>query len=224
MEVLLTQTSQSRTKCQRAGTDASPAPRSAQTPHIPGWMSRRCHLPPAGTVPGQACPSKPVSSMSPELPPLCPGPGPELPRKLRFGAHSLYQQGGATAATPDAGPALFLGREHTPISRGPQETHLALQPNCRKADSYEYVQGPGIFARLPHSLRSIIGGGCATALLRSWACRASSASYQHRCPGSPGIEPDANIATFGWHGWPTSDRGGRVALLRAGEPRSPLGQ
>nr|KAF6410495.1 hypothetical protein HJG63_009036 [Rousettus aegyptiacus] len=114
-------------------------------------------------LPGQACCLKPVFRMSPELPPLCPEPGPRLPRKLRFGAHSLHRQGGAAAPTPDAGHAL-LDANTPPFPRAQRHTRLALQPNSRQADLYEYVQGPGILARLPHSIRSIIGGGCATAL------------------------------------------------------------
>lgn len=59
-----------------------------------------------------------------------------------------------------ATPSWTRTHPHFP---GPTETRLALQPNSRKADSYEYIQGPGTLARLPHSRRSIIGGGCATA-------------------------------------------------------------
>lgn len=59
-----------------------------------------------------------------------------------------------------ATPSWTRTHPHFP---GPTETRLALQPNSRKADLYEYMQGPGILARLPHSLRSMIGGGCATA-------------------------------------------------------------
>lgn len=154
-------------------------PSGAHRPPHPGWTRGRCHLPPARAVPSHACSSKPVSSMSPELPPLCPGPSPALPRELRFGAHSLYQQGGAAAPTLDAAtPSWTLTHPHFP---GPTETRPALQPNSGKADGCEYVQGPGILTRLPHSIRSIIGGGCATALPRSWALRELSA----QAPGEP---------------------------------------
>lgn len=92
-----------------------------------------------------------------------------------------------------ATPSWTLTHPHFP---GPTETRLALQPNSRKADWCEYVQGPGILARLPHSIRNIIGRGCATALPRSWACCGSS---PHRCPGSLRTEPEPwDIATFGW--------------------------
>lgn len=120
------------------------------------------HLPTARAAPGQACCSQPVSTMSPELPPLCSGPDPGLPRKLRF-RRGVARQGGAGRLLPlrtRATPSWTRTHPHFP---GPTETRLALQPNSRKADLYEYIQGPGILARLPHSQRSIIGGGCATA-------------------------------------------------------------
>lgn len=55
-------------------------------------------------------------------------------------------------------------RTHPLFPGAYEDTRLALQPNSRQADLYEYVQGPGILACLPHSIWNIIGGGCATAL------------------------------------------------------------
>lgn len=70
---------------------------------------------------------------------------------------------GRTVCTSRAGRPLPLrgprplGREHTPISRGSRDTPLPAAKQ-HQADLYEYAQGPGILARLPHNIRSIIGG------------------------------------------------------------------
>ncbi|KAM7233588.1 hypothetical protein CapIbe_015724 [Capra ibex] len=68
--------------------------------------------------------------MSPELPLQCPGLRPGLPRKLRSGANSLHQQGGAAAPTPDAGHAPLDA--NTPPFPGAHGTRLSLQPNSTK--------------------------------------------------------------------------------------------
>lgn len=93
-------------------------------------------------LPGQACCLKPLCRMSPELPPLCPEPGPRLPRKLRFGTHSLHQQGGA-APTPDAGHALLdsntppfpRAQRHTPRPAAKQQAGRIVRVRTRSWNS-----------------------------------------------------------------------------------------
>lgn len=90
-----------------------------------------------------------------------------------------------------ATPSWTRTHPHFP---GPTETRLSLQPNSVKADLYEYVQGPGILARLPHSIRSITGGGYATAR----GALPGLSKFSSQASRDPGTEPNANnSATFG---------------------------
>ncbi|CAK7300618.1 hypothetical protein VULLAG_LOCUS8428 [Vulpes lagopus] len=129
--------------------------------------------------------------MSPELPPPCPGRGPGLLRKLRFGASSLHRQGGVVAPTPDAGHALldantppFPGAHRdTPRPAAKQQEGGFVRVYTRSWNSRPVATQPPKhnWGRLCNCPRS----------------RGSPGSH-HRCPVSRGAGPDANIATFGW--------------------------
>lgn len=124
-----------------------------------------------------------------------------------------------------------LGREHTPISRGSRDTPLPAAKQ-HHADLYEYAQGPGILARLPHNIRSIIGEGGGVEL---------AAAEVVQLPEEPGCAARAvQVLIAGiqgaWdrvrhqhcHLWvalmASLWQGSSVALARVGEPRSLLGQ
>lgn len=167
-------------------------PAGPQRPHTPGWAQREvCQLPLAPVSPGQACCSQPMSRMSPDLPPLCPGPGPALPRKLRFGAYSLHWQGGVAAPTPDAGHALLDANEHTPYFPRPTKTHTPRPAAKQQAGRFVRVRtrswnSPPVATQYSkHNWRRL----CNCLAWRSWACGESSPSSHHSCP-------DANIATL----------------------------
>lgn len=108
------------------------------------------------------------------------------PEEATVGARSLHWQGGVAAPTPDAGTPSWT-RTHPPFPQAHKDTHLALQPNSRQADLYEYVQGPGILAWLPHSIRSIIGGGCATALPKKLGVRRERSKFSAQLSRGPWV-------------------------------------
>lgn len=153
-------------------------------------------------LPGQACCLKPVFRMSPELPPLCPEPGPRLPRKLRFGAHSLHRQGGAAAPTPDAGHALLdantppfpRAQRHTPRPAAKQQAGRFVRVCTRSWNSR-----PVATQYSEHNWGRLCNCPAREA---GRAARALPSSHHSRAD-SLGIDPDA----FGWHRWPRSDRG-----------------
>lgn len=119
-----------------------------------------------------------------------------------------------TRATPS-------GTRTHPHFPGPTETRLSLQPNSVKADLYEYVQGPGILARLPHSIRSITGGGYATAR----GALPGLSKFSSQASREPGTEPNANSATFGGTDGlaPAGQQYGSAESWGAQVPAGPMG-
>ncbi|XP_010630244.1 uncharacterized protein LOC104867526 [Fukomys damarensis] len=120
--------------------------------------------------------------MSPELPPQCPGPGPGLPKKLRFGAS---QRGRVAAPAADAGHALL--DENTPPFPG---AHRATPGPAAKQQEGSFVRE---IVQLPEKPRR--------AAVRLSEFSASSHLLRSR----------QQDATFGWHWCLALTEGQRVS-------------
>lgn len=162
-------------------------------------MARRV-VPPAtlSTALSQAGGSTPLSRMSRVLPARCPGVGPGLPRKLRFGANP----GRARRRLPLRTRLRPPGRAHTPISRGLQRpTSPRSQTAARRVATSSYT----VLEFSP---------GCHTGYAHNWGRFA-------QCPTRRGPSGVLGLCILGAHSTKPGVAPGGLALVVEGPDWNP---
>lgn len=178
----------------------TPLPSMPTLPWGPcGPMARRV-VPPAtlSAALSQASGSTPLSRMSRVLPARCPGVGPGLPRKLRFGANP----GRARRRLPLRTRLRPPGRAHTPISRGLQRpTSPRSQTAARRVATSSYT----VLEFSP---------GCHTGYAHNWGRFA-------QCPTSRGPSGVLGLCILGAHSTKPGVAPGGLALVVEGPDWNP---